>query len=266
MNCCSIVEAPWRLPLWTDVLDERAGDAANVDAAVGLEALVLDRDHRLLDDRRDLRRGHDHPVLLAEHPDRVAEVVEQVGALRVLELREAGQRRQVGGDGDEHAEDEGDEPEQQHGEEDQQRSAAASAVAARGRAMRRTPQRAGRLPARAVRGLQSDDRLRSPTGKSTRRVADWIGSGPIAVQSSIGLDARCHRRGRRGSRAARARSAVDSLPEGALAAKLQTARTRGPASCGSSSGSTRRRPTSISVTRSCWASCASSRTPGTGWC
>ena len=39
-----------------DVLDERSRDAADVDAAVGLEALVLDRDHRLLDDRRDLLR------------------------------------------------------------------------------------------------------------------------------------------------------------------------------------------------------------------
>ncbi len=61
-----------------DVVDERARDAADVDAAVGLEALVLDRDHRLLDDPRDLFGGDDHPVLLAEHADRVAEVVVQV--------------------------------------------------------------------------------------------------------------------------------------------------------------------------------------------
>ena len=54
MNCCSIVEAPCTAAFVRDVLDERAQDAADVDAAVGLEALVLDRDHRLLDDPRDL--------------------------------------------------------------------------------------------------------------------------------------------------------------------------------------------------------------------
>ncbi len=58
-----------------DVLDERAGDAADVDPAVGLEALVLDRDHRLLDDLRDLFGRDDHAVLLAEHADGVADVV-----------------------------------------------------------------------------------------------------------------------------------------------------------------------------------------------
>ena len=95
-----------------DVLDERAGDPADVDAAVRLKALVLDRDHRLLDDRGDLRGRHDHPVLLADYPDRVAEIVEQHGALGVLQLGELGQRRQVGGDSDEHAEDERHEAEQ----------------------------------------------------------------------------------------------------------------------------------------------------------
>ncbi len=60
----------------------------------------------------------DHPVLLADDADRVAEVVEQDRALGVLELREPGQRGQVRGDRDEHAEDEGYEAEQQDGEED----------------------------------------------------------------------------------------------------------------------------------------------------
>ena len=48
------------------------------------EALVLDRDHRLLDDLRDLAGRDDHAVLLAEDAERVAEVVEQDRALRVL--------------------------------------------------------------------------------------------------------------------------------------------------------------------------------------
>jgi hypothetical protein len=101
-----------------NILDESARDAADVDAAVGAKALVLDRDHRLLDDLRDLRRRHDHSVLLAEHTDLVAQVVGQDRALRILELREVGQRRQVGRDGHEHAEDERDQAKQQDGEED----------------------------------------------------------------------------------------------------------------------------------------------------
>src|SRR5262249_19164144 len=77
-----------------------------------------DGDHRLLDDRLNLRRSDDHPVLPADDPELAAEVIEHDRALRVLELREPGERGQVGGDRDEYAEHERHEAEQQRGEED----------------------------------------------------------------------------------------------------------------------------------------------------
>ena len=116
-----------------DVLDEGACDPADVDAAVGPEALVLDRDHRVLDDRWDLRGRDDYTVLFAEHADRMAEVVQQHRALCVLELREPRERRQVGRDGHEHAEHERDEAEQQDGEEDQHETKPLQARPAAGR-------------------------------------------------------------------------------------------------------------------------------------
>ena len=86
MNCCSIVEAPWTVPLcWMSWMNARAM-RADVDAAVGSEALVLDRDRRLLDDLGNLRRRDDHPVLLGDDAQWMAEVVEQDRALCVLEL------------------------------------------------------------------------------------------------------------------------------------------------------------------------------------
>ena len=112
-----------------DVLDEGAGDAADVDAAVRVEALVLDRDHGLLGDAGDLIGGHDHAVLLAEDADRLAEIVEQDRAAGVLELGEAGQRRQVRGDRDEHPEHEGDQPQQQHREHDREQPQALDGAA-----------------------------------------------------------------------------------------------------------------------------------------
>ena len=77
MNCCSIVEAPWTAPLCSmSSTNARAMPRMSTPLLV-VEALVLDRDHRLLDDLRDLAGGDDHAVLLAEHADRVAEVVVQ---------------------------------------------------------------------------------------------------------------------------------------------------------------------------------------------
>ena len=46
-----MVEAPCTAFSWARSADEGAGDPADVDAAVLVEALVLDRDHRVLDDR-----------------------------------------------------------------------------------------------------------------------------------------------------------------------------------------------------------------------
>ena len=104
-----------------DVGPQRTGDPAQVDAAVVVEALVLDRDHRLLDDRGDLGRCEDHAVLLAEDPDGVTEVVVQERALLVAVQREARQGGEVGDDRDEDAEHERHEAEQQqrHHDRDQ---------------------------------------------------------------------------------------------------------------------------------------------------
>ncbi len=103
-----------------DVLDEGARDAADVDAAVAAKALVLDRDHRVLDDLRDLTGGQEDLVLAAQHPQRAAEVVEQHRVARVVVLRAVVQRGQVGGDGHEHAEHERDQAEQHDRQEDQE--------------------------------------------------------------------------------------------------------------------------------------------------
>ena len=87
--------------LGQDVLVERAADAAEVDAVVGVEALVLDRDDRVLHGRRDLVLGDEDPLLVAgQAAERLAAAVDDHGVAgrRLLELR------QVGGDGHHHPE------------------------------------------------------------------------------------------------------------------------------------------------------------------
>ena len=64
-NCCVIVEPPWTAFCGEDVLVEGAADAAQVDAVVGVEAAVLDRDDRVLHDRRDLVSRRKDPLLVA---------------------------------------------------------------------------------------------------------------------------------------------------------------------------------------------------------
>ena len=97
---------------------ERAADAAQVDAVVGVEALVLDRDDRVLHHRRDLRPRCrkirfslpvSRPSALAVGGRRAP----SCAARRLLELR------QVGGDGHHHPEHGRDDGE--HAEADQQR-------------------------------------------------------------------------------------------------------------------------------------------------
>ena len=90
-------------------------DAAQVDAVVGVEAAVLDRDDRVLHHRRDLRLSEKDPLLVAgERAELVAVVVEddRVAGGRELELR------QVGGDRHHHPEHGRDR--RQHAEADQQ--------------------------------------------------------------------------------------------------------------------------------------------------
>ena len=63
-NCWVIVEAPCCGRAGEDVLVKRAGDALVVDAAVLVEAAVLDRDNRLLHHRGDLARLDEDPALV----------------------------------------------------------------------------------------------------------------------------------------------------------------------------------------------------------
>ena len=89
--------------LLLDVLDRRAGDAAQVDAVVGVEAAILDRDDRVLHHRCDLVLAEVDPALVArQRPDLVpARVEQQRGPRRALE---AVDRRKVRRDGHEHPE------------------------------------------------------------------------------------------------------------------------------------------------------------------
>ncbi len=87
--------------LLEDVLVERAADAAQVVALVGVEAPVLDRDDRVLHHRRDLGLGDVQLALVAgQQPDLAPVGVEdhRVALQRVLQLG------QVGGDRHHHPE------------------------------------------------------------------------------------------------------------------------------------------------------------------
>jgi hypothetical protein len=98
------------------VLEERTADAAQVDALVGVEAPVLDRDDRVLHHGRDLVLAQEEPLLVAGQHAEVVAV--HVGQVRVARRRQL-ELRQVRGDGHHHPEDRGDrgedaEAEQQH--------------------------------------------------------------------------------------------------------------------------------------------------------
>ena len=110
---------------------ERPRQRAQVDAAVGHEALVLDRDHRVAHDRRDLLLGEEDLVALAQHPDRRVAVVQQHRVARVVLAVPGFQVRQVRGHGHEHAERERDEAEQRERQEDQQEAQLLQARGAR---------------------------------------------------------------------------------------------------------------------------------------
>jgi hypothetical protein len=135
-----------------DVLDHGAGDAEDVDAAVVVEALVLDRHDGLLHRRRDVGRLDEDPGLVArEGRDRT---VVAVGHHRVLGgqvLLAVLQPGEVGGDRHHDPEDEGDEgehaePEQHH----EQAELLEPGPVARLLAAKRQAQRAARRLAVAV--------------------------------------------------------------------------------------------------------------------
>jgi len=102
-----------RLPL-DHVLDERAPDAAQVDARVLVEAAVLDRDHRVADVRRDLAPGHEHAsVAVGQDAELLARTVVEDRVARVLVLLAVLEVWQVGRDRHHHPESRRDPREQQ---------------------------------------------------------------------------------------------------------------------------------------------------------
>ena len=78
-----------------DVLPERPPRAAQVDALVLVEALVLDRDDRVLHRGRDRRGGNDDPALIGERREVVPVDVGEQRVLRLLELGAVLELRQV---------------------------------------------------------------------------------------------------------------------------------------------------------------------------
>ena len=116
--------------LLDDVLVEGARDAAQVDAVVGVEAAVLDRDDRVLHDRRDLVLAQEQPLLVAGQdadPVPVAVVDDRVARGRLLELG------QVGGDGHQHPEHGRDGGQDAEAEQEREQAQLADADAAAGR-------------------------------------------------------------------------------------------------------------------------------------
>ena len=93
---------------------ERAADAAQVDAGVGVEAAVLDRDDRLLHHGRDLLGLQEDPLLVAgQHAERLAVAIGQDGVAAGGLL----QRRQVGRDRHHHPEERRDDREDAEAEQ-----------------------------------------------------------------------------------------------------------------------------------------------------
>ncbi len=104
-----------------DVLDQGAPDALEVDAAVFVEARVLDRHHRVLDVGGDLSRGEEDLVLIAgQGAERFAVGADHFAVLGGLELGEVVDRGQVLGDRGHHPEDHRDDGEDAEAEQDEE--------------------------------------------------------------------------------------------------------------------------------------------------
>ena len=119
-NCCVIVEPPSTMLFWRTSCQSGAGDAADVDAVVLEEALVLDRDDRLAHDRRDVVGADEHAALVAaQHREDALAVrrVDDAVDLRVLRARV--ERRDLAGDRPHEAE--GERQSRRDDEDEQQR-------------------------------------------------------------------------------------------------------------------------------------------------
>jgi hypothetical protein len=102
-----------------EVLPEGTGGAAHVDAVVLVEALVLDRDDRVLHRQRDVARRDDDPALVGERREVVAADVDEERVLRALELPAVLELGQVRGDRHHHPEGGRHERDQREAEQDQ---------------------------------------------------------------------------------------------------------------------------------------------------
>ena len=153
-----------------DVDDGRARHADRVDRAVLVVAPVLDRNHRVAHDRRDLLPGHEHAVLVgaqhAEHGLAVVGVDHAVGLLGELGDLELGEiLRQRRHEAVEERDDAEREP-GQHGDREPRLAQAHAAPHRRWRGVVERERRWGRR--RDCHGRRgSDAGLRVPAGHST---------------------------------------------------------------------------------------------------
>ena len=144
-NCWVIVDPPCVAPQCEDVLEHGAADALVVDAAVLVEALVLDRDRGLLHHRGDVRRAdQDPPLVVGQGGDLLAVDVVDDRVLGVLELGAALELGQVARDRHHDPEDPGDEGEHREAQEDEREAQLLELRAPAGRLRRGRRGRRGR--------------------------------------------------------------------------------------------------------------------------
>ena len=186
-----------------DVLVERAGDALVVDAAVLVEAAVLDRDDRLLHDGGDLVGLDEHAALVVrERGEAGAVAVDDDRVLGALELGAVLERREVARDGRHDAEDPGDECEEREAHEDES-----------GAELFQT-----RLGARLV-GCRCR-RFRLPAGEHAQAAARLVAVSVAARAVRGGVPSRAARRCRSRMRSIARSRAEGPLDSAALEARL----------------------------------------------
>jgi hypothetical protein len=114
-----------------DVGPDRAGDAAQVDAVVLVEALVLDRDDRLFHDRRDLVAVDEDPALgPAQRREDGVVVVRVDMAVDLVRHLPRVAVRDLAGDGRDQPEAEGRHAEQEEDEDEREETQLADPTAA----------------------------------------------------------------------------------------------------------------------------------------
>ena len=98
-SCWVTVEPPWAKRPLLQVDEHRPHDADDVDAAMRVEALVLDREHRVDEVRRHLRQRHLDALFLEDREDRpIGDVVEHGRLGHVAHAADLAAARQGVGD------------------------------------------------------------------------------------------------------------------------------------------------------------------------